>query len=70
MTNVLDRIMDSLSGMRHYTVKPGDNLATISQKFYGRSCHALVIYQHNRDVIGDPNSVYPGQHLVIPHIGG
>ena len=56
--------------LRMHLVKPGENLSTIAEKYYGNGCkaHALAIYQANRAVIADPNNVYPGQHLAIPHI--
>lgn len=57
-----------MAGMRVHTVLPTENLSVISQEYYGSPKYALVIFQHNRDVITDPNAIYPGQELVIPHI--
>lgn len=53
-----------------YTVRKGDTLSSISQKFYGTDKYWQAIYHHNERVIGpDYNLIIPGQHLVIPHIG-
>ena len=65
-----DVIFGNGIGLREYTVQPGDNLTTIAKQYYG-SCeprYALAIYQANKDKIADPNNVYPGQVLMIPHV--
>jgi len=50
-----------------YTVKPGDWLSKIAPKF-GVSWQQ--IYQANRNIIKNPNLIYPGQVLTIPVGGG
>lgn len=52
--------------VRHYTVVKGDNLWNISKKFYGGGAFWTRIYNANRDQIGNPNLIYPGQVFVIP----
>jgi len=54
--------------MREHRVAPGENLADISVQYYGKPDYALVIFQHNRDVLTNPKNIYVGQELVIPHI--
>jgi nucleoid-associated protein YgaU len=54
--------------MRYYTVKYGDTLATIAQRFYGNKELAMVIYRHNSHIIQNPNQLNPGQKISIPHI--
>ncbi len=55
------------SGQSSYTVRKGDCLWSIAQKFYGSGGEYRKIYDANRDVIGtDPNRIRPGQTLVIP----
>ena len=49
-----------------YTVKKGDTLQKISYKFYGTHHKWKKIFEANRDVLEDPNKVYPGQVLRIP----
>lgn len=48
---------------RTHIVRPGENLTSIGRK-YGRTWQQ--IYNANRNVIKDPNKIYPGQRLVIP----
>lgn len=54
--------------MREHRVKFPENLSTLSLKYYGTVHHAMDIYQANRSVLSDPDSVSPGMVLVIPHI--
>ena len=51
---------------RHYTVKPGDTLSKISRDFYGDANQYTKIFNANRNVLRDPNTINPGQELVIP----
>lgn len=60
--------METLSALNYYRVKYGDTLATLGAKFYGDERLGLAIYQHNRHYIQNPNLLYPGQMICIPHI--
>jgi nucleoid-associated protein YgaU len=51
---------------RTYTVKRGDSLSKISQELYGSAADYMKIYEANRDVLSDPNTISPGQILKIP----
>ena len=46
----------------------GDTLWRIAQKVYGDKDKWPLIYQANKDVIKDPNKIYPKQVLKIPPI--
>lgn len=50
-------------GVHMYTVESGDNLTKIGKK-YGIEWKA--IWDHNRDILNDPDKIYPGQELKIP----
>lgn len=50
-------------GGHTYTVVAGDNLTKIGEK-YGISWNQ--IYEANRDILSDPDKIYPGQELKIP----
>ncbi len=52
----------------YYEVKPGDSLSKIAKHFYGNAMKYPVIFEANREVIKDPNLIYPGQKLRIPKI--
>jgi nucleoid-associated protein YgaU len=51
---------------RRYTVKPGDTLSKISREFYGDATQYPKIFNANRNILRDPNTISPGQELVIP----
>jgi nucleoid-associated protein YgaU len=47
-------------------IKRGDNLWRIARRVYGRGIRYSTIYQANRDQIGNPRWIYPGQVFVLP----
>ncbi|MCM0589490.1 MAG: LysM peptidoglycan-binding domain-containing protein [Gloeotrichia echinulata DEX184] len=56
--------------MREYTVQGGDTLGKIAKKFYGDGSMWTVIYERNRDRIGNnPDFITPGLKLIIPPQG-
>ena len=52
----------------YYTVVSGDSLSKIAKKYYGNAMKYPVIFEANREVIKDPNLIYPGQKLRIPKL--
>jgi nucleoid-associated protein YgaU len=53
-------------GQRRYKVQPGDTLSKISREYYGDPNQFTKIFNANRGVLKDPNTIQPGQELVIP----
>jgi nucleoid-associated protein YgaU len=51
---------------RSYTVKKGDSLSKIAKREYGDAQQWRRIYEANRDVIQNPDLIYPGQVFRIP----
>ena len=51
---------------RRYTVKSGDTLSQISRQFYGDASEYIKIFNANRSILKDANTITPGQELVIP----
>lgn len=49
-----------------YEIKSGDTLSGIAKHFYGDFSLYTKIFDANRDVIGDPDKIYPGQKIRIP----
>jgi LysM repeat protein len=49
-----------------YTVKSGDTLSAIAQKYYHKSGDWQWLYHENDTRISDPNMIYPGQTLLVP----
>ncbi|MDZ7264415.1 MAG: peptidoglycan-binding protein LysM [candidate division KSB1 bacterium] len=51
-----------------YTIKPGDSLSKIAKRYYGDAMKYPVIFEANREVIKDPDKIYPNQVIRIPKI--
>jgi len=49
-----------------YVVVSGDSLSKIAQREYGAASQWNRIYEANRDILKDPDKIYPGQKLRIP----
>jgi uncharacterized protein YidB (DUF937 family)/LysM repeat protein len=49
-----------------YTVVSGDTLSRIARRHYGDASQWPRIFEANRDVLKDPDRIYPGQVLRIP----
>jgi LysM repeat protein len=52
---------------RMYTVHSGDSLSTIAQRFYHKAADWQWLYHVNSSAISDPNVIYPGQRISVPH---
>ena len=49
-----------------YVVVQGDSLSKIAKREYGDANKWQAIYEANKDLIKDPDLIYPGQTLKIP----
>jgi nucleoid-associated protein YgaU len=49
-----------------YVVVKGDSLSKIAKQEYGDAAKWRRIYEANKDIIKDPDLIYPGQTLKIP----
>jgi nucleoid-associated protein YgaU len=49
-----------------YVVVKGDSLSKIAKREYGDANKWRTIYEANKDLINDPDLIYPGQELKIP----
>jgi hypothetical protein len=47
-------------------VQPKQNLWRIARRAYGKGVRYTEIYDANRDLITDPNRIYPGQVFAVP----
>jgi nucleoid-associated protein YgaU len=50
----------------YYIIKKGDTLSAIAKQFYGKANDYPRIFEANREVIKDPNLIFPGQKIRIP----
>lgn len=49
-----------------YTIQKGDTLWKIAEKAYSNGAKYQKIFEANREVIKDPDKIYPGQKIRIP----
>jgi nucleoid-associated protein YgaU len=49
-----------------YLVRRGNSLWWIARRMYGEGVRYTAIYSANRDLIRDPNLIYPGQVFKLP----
>jgi nucleoid-associated protein YgaU len=57
---------NTANGGRTYVVTKGDSLSAIAKREYGDVQEWRRIYDANRDIIKDPDLIYPGQTLRLP----
>ncbi len=51
-----------------HTVASGDTLGKIAKQYYGNAMKYPVIFEANKPMLKDPDLIYPGQVLRIPHL--
>ena len=49
-----------------YVVVKGDTLSKIAKHEYGRASDWKRIFEANRDILDDPDKIFPGQVIKIP----
>ena len=49
-----------------YVVVSGDSLSKIAKREYGNANDWQRIFEANKDILKDPDKIYPGQKLKIP----
>jgi nucleoid-associated protein YgaU len=52
--------------VEYYVIKSGDTLSAIAQRYYGKGSAYPRIFEANREVIKNPDLIYPGQKIRIP----
>jgi len=57
---------DNREQPKTYTVVSGDCLWNIAKKHLGNGSRYMEIYNLNKDIIKNPNLIYPGQVLKLP----
>ena len=56
--------------VRWHQVRKGDTLSAIAEKYYGYAYLYFNIYEANREVLKDPDSLKIGQRLKVPPLKG
>lgn len=52
--------------VEYYVIQSGDTLGKIAKQFLGNAGDYPKIFEANREVIEDPDKIYPGQKIRIP----
>lgn len=52
--------------VEYYVIQSGDSLSKIAKKYYQNAMEYPRIFEANREVIKDPDLIYPGQKIRIP----
>jgi nucleoid-associated protein YgaU len=52
--------------VEYYVIQKGDTLSAIAKRFLGQASAYPKIFEANREVIKDPDLIYPGQKIRIP----
>jgi len=56
----------SSAATKIHVVVSGDSLSKIARREYGSAKDWKRIFEANRDILKDPDKIYPGQQLKIP----
>jgi len=56
----------TIGSRKTYVVVKGDSLSKIAKREYGDANKWRTIYEANKDLIKDPDLIYPGQELKVP----
>jgi LysM repeat protein len=59
-------VKQSQATTRTYTVRSGDTLSSIAQRFYGNPADWTWLWHVNSSVVKNPNVIYVGEKLKIP----
>jgi nucleoid-associated protein YgaU len=60
---------EEIIGERTYTIEKGDTLSKIAKEQLGQASAWKQIFEANRDVLDDPDRIFPGQVIKLPATG-
>jgi len=52
--------------VQYYEIQKGDSLWKVAKEFYGNGNDYTKIFEANKEVIKDPDLIFPGQKIRIP----
>ena len=52
--------------VEYYVIQKGDTLSAIAKRYYGNAKDYPRLFDANREVIKNPDLIYPGQKIRIP----
>jgi phage tail protein X len=50
----------------YYVIERGDTLSHIAKRYYGNASKWPRLFEANREVIQDPDKIFPGQKIRVP----
>jgi nucleoid-associated protein YgaU len=59
-------VPETTQKVEYYEIQAGDTLWAISSRFLGNGSRYNEIFEANREVIKNPDLIYPGQKIRIP----
>lgn len=59
-------VLEQQENVEYYIIKKGDTLSKIAKHYYGNAMDYPRLFEANREVIEDPDLIYPGQKIRIP----
>ncbi len=65
---VIDHLTVKAEAPVFYTVQKGDSLSQIAKSTYGDAMKWEALFEANKEVIKDPDLIYPGQQIRIPKL--
>lgn len=69
-SNGADKMGDAVGAKagtsKFYTIQSGDSLSKIAQRELGDANRWNELFEANREVIEDPDKIYPGQQIRVP----
>jgi nucleoid-associated protein YgaU len=54
--------------VQYYTIVKGDSLSKIAKHFYGNAMKYPALFEANKEVIKNPDLIYPGQVIRVPDL--
>ena len=67
LSNDTEARVDNRVRPETHTVVKGDSLWDIAAKYLGSGSMYMQIFELNRDIVQNPNLIYPGQVLMLPN---
>ncbi|HHB79833.1 MAG TPA: LysM peptidoglycan-binding domain-containing protein [Saprospiraceae bacterium] len=64
--SVDDRLEVAAPKVEIYVIQKGDSLSKIAKHYYGDPMKYKELFELNKDVLKDPNTIFPGQEIKIP----
>ena len=58
--------IEEVEKVEYYEIVSGDTLGGIAKRYYGNASKYTRIHEANKELIPDPNKIYPGQKIKIP----